>query len=147
MPFIHGSTTPATKLVVTAAEAPLLIFAGQNAEEAKVNLLRSSEVEIVRDEANGRDLLAVLRELGTRSIQSVLVEGGATVAGKLLERGLVNKVSIFLAPIIIGGGEAPSAVGGPGAERLADALRLEDIEIVRRGEDIEVTGYPTRSEE
>ena len=125
----------------------MLIFAGQNAEDAKVNLLRSSGVEIVRDEASGRDLLAVLRELGTRSIQSVLVEGGATVAGKLLERGLVNKFSIFLAPIIIGGGEAPSAVGGPGAERLADALRLEDIKIVRRGEDIEVTGYPTRSEE
>jgi diaminohydroxyphosphoribosylaminopyrimidine deaminase/5-amino-6-(5-phosphoribosylamino)uracil reductase len=76
----------------------------------------------------------------------VLVEGGATIAGKLLEADLVNKVSFFLAPIIIGGCEAPSAIGGAGAERLVDALRLENIEIVRRGEDIEVTGYPAKSE-
>lgn len=130
------------KLVATAAAAPLLIFAGQSADNAKLKLLKSAGVEVVYDEANGRDLLAVLQELGARSIQSVLVEGGATVAGKLLETGLVNKVSFFLAPIIIGGRDAPSAIGGAGAQRLVDALRLHDVEVVRRGEDIEVTGYP-----
>ena len=134
------------KLVTTATEAPLIIFAGKQVETAKLNLLRSSSVEVVCDEANGRDLSSVLTELGSRSIQSVLVEGGATVAGKLLEAGLVNKVSFFLAPIIIGGREAPSAIGGAGAARLVDALRLQNVEIVRRGEDIEVTGYPGKSE-
>jgi diaminohydroxyphosphoribosylaminopyrimidine deaminase/5-amino-6-(5-phosphoribosylamino)uracil reductase len=138
--------SPGAKLVATAAEAPLVIFAGKKAENAKIDLLTSSGIEIIRDEANGRDLLAVLRELGARSIQSVLVEGGATVAGKLIEHGLVNKISFFLAPIVIGGGDAPSAIGGAGAERLADALKLENIEIVRRGEDIEVTGYPGKSD-
>jgi diaminohydroxyphosphoribosylaminopyrimidine deaminase/5-amino-6-(5-phosphoribosylamino)uracil reductase len=131
-----------SKLVATARETPLLIFAGQDAETAKLDLLRSSGVEVVCDEATGRDFNCVLSVLGTRSIQSVLVEGGATVAGKLLEAGLVNKVSFFLAPIIIGGREAPSAIGGTGAERLIDALKLHNVEIVRRGEDIEVTGYP-----
>jgi diaminohydroxyphosphoribosylaminopyrimidine deaminase/5-amino-6-(5-phosphoribosylamino)uracil reductase len=134
------------KLVDTAAEAPLVIFAGRKADTAKLDLLRSSGVEVVCDVANGRDLLSVLSELGARSIQSVLVEGGAGVAGKLLEGGLVNKVSFFLAPIIIGGREAPSAIGGVGAERLVDALRLQNVEIARRGEDIEVTGYPGKSE-
>ena len=134
------------KLVTTATEAPLIIFAGKQVETAKLNLLRSSSVEVVCDEANGRDLSSVLTELGSRSIQSVLVEGGATVAGKLLEAGLVNKVSFFLAPIIIGGREAPSAIGGAGAARLVDALRLQKVEIVQRGEDIEVTGYPGESE-
>jgi diaminohydroxyphosphoribosylaminopyrimidine deaminase/5-amino-6-(5-phosphoribosylamino)uracil reductase len=130
------------KLVTTAAEAPLLIFAGQKADHAKLEFLTSLGVEVVSDEANGRDLLAVLQELGARSIQSVLVEGGATVAGKLLEDALVNKVSFFLAPIIIGGRDAPSAIGGAGAERLVDALRLSNVEVVRHGEDLEVTGYP-----
>jgi diaminohydroxyphosphoribosylaminopyrimidine deaminase/5-amino-6-(5-phosphoribosylamino)uracil reductase len=134
------------KLVATNLEAPLIIFAGQNAEPAKLDLLRSSGVEIVCDKSNGRDLPAVLTELGRRSIQSVFVEGGASVAGKLLEAGLVNKVSFFLAPIIIGGRDAPSAIGGAGAERLAYALRLHNVEIVRRGEDIEVTGYPELSD-
>jgi diaminohydroxyphosphoribosylaminopyrimidine deaminase / 5-amino-6-(5-phosphoribosylamino)uracil reductase len=131
--------------LVTSTETPLIIFAGQKAEAAKLELLRSAGIEVIRDKANGRDFLAVLTELGNRSIQSVLVEGGATVAGKLLEAGLVNKVSLFLAPIIIGG-EAPSAIGGVGAARLADARRLHDVEVVRRGEDLEVTGYPGKSE-
>jgi diaminohydroxyphosphoribosylaminopyrimidine deaminase/5-amino-6-(5-phosphoribosylamino)uracil reductase len=134
------------KLVTSTAEAPLIIFAGQNAEIAKLDLLRSSGVEIVTDKADGRDFYSVFTELGARSMQSVLVEGGASVAGKLLAAGLVNKVSFFLAPIIIGGRDAPSAIGGTGAERLADALRLHDVEIVQRGEDIEVTGYPGKSE-
>ena len=135
------------KVVATAAEAPLIIFAGQKAESAKLDLLRSSGVEVVCDESNGRDLQAVLSELGGRSIQSLLVEGGGGVAGKLLEAGLVNKVSFFLAPIIIGGQDAPGAIGGAGIERLADALKLHNLEIVRRGEDIEVTGYPSLKDE
>jgi len=134
------------KLVTTAAESPLIIFAGRKAESTKLDSLRSSGAEVV-DEADGRDMLAVLTELGTRSIQSVLVEGGAGVAGKLLEAGLVNKVSFFLAPIIIGGRDAPSGIGGAGVEWLADATRLRDVEIVRRGDDIEVTGYPDKSDE
>ncbi|MEP6742852.1 MAG: bifunctional diaminohydroxyphosphoribosylaminopyrimidine deaminase/5-amino-6-(5-phosphoribosylamino)uracil reductase RibD [bacterium] len=130
------------QLVATAGEAPLLIFAGQQAEKGKVESLRSLAAEVISDKDNGRDLLSVLTELGRRSIQSVLVEGGASVAAKLLEGGLVNKMSFFFAPVIIGGREPPSAIGGQGVERLADALRLRDVEITRRGEDIEVTGYP-----
>ena len=134
------------KLVTTTAEAPLIIFAGKDAETSKLDLLRSSGVEVLSDKAEGRDLFAVLTELGGRAIQSVLVEGGATVAGNLLEAGVVNKVSFFLAPIIIGGRDAPGAIGGAGAKRLADALELHDIEIARHGQDIEVTGYPGKVE-
>ena len=134
------------KLVTTTADAPLIIFAGKDAETSKLDLLRSSGVEVLSDKADGRDLFAVLTELGRRAIQSVLVEGGATVAGNLLEAGVVNKVSFFLAPIIIGGRDAPGAIGGAGAKRLADALELHDIEIARHGQDIEVTGYPGKDE-
>ena len=134
------------KLVTTTADAPLIIFAGKDAETSKLDLLRSSGVEVLSDKAEGRDLFAVLTELGGRAIQSVLVEGGATVAGNLLEAGVVNKVSFFLAPIIIGGRDAPGAIGGAGAKRLADALELHDIQITRHGQDIEVTGYPGKVE-
>lgn len=88
------------------------------------------------------DLRAVLKELADKSLQSVLVEGGATVAAEFLEAGLVNKVTFFIAPKIIGGATAPSAVGGAGVERMSDALELERISVVQRGKDIEVTGYP-----
>jgi diaminohydroxyphosphoribosylaminopyrimidine deaminase/5-amino-6-(5-phosphoribosylamino)uracil reductase len=70
------------------------------------------------------------------------VEGGATVAANFLEAGLVNKVSFFIAPLIIGGREAPQAVGGKGAETLMDAYDLQDVTITQRGRDVEITGYP-----
>jgi diaminohydroxyphosphoribosylaminopyrimidine deaminase/5-amino-6-(5-phosphoribosylamino)uracil reductase len=135
---------PRSRLVDSAKEAPVLIFAGDSAPTPESNDLESRGVEVVRDSANGRDLLAILEDLGKRSIQSVLVEGGAGVGGKLLVEGLLNKVSFFIAPVIFGGREAPGAIGGRGPESLAEALQLENVEITPRGRDIEVTGYPQR---
>ena len=86
-------------------------------------------MEVLRDASGGYDLLAVLRELGRRSLQSLLVEGGARVAGAFLDAGLVNKVSFFIAPIIIGGRGAPAAVGGTGAETITDALDLATLKL------------------
>ncbi|MGI9068517.1 MAG: bifunctional diaminohydroxyphosphoribosylaminopyrimidine deaminase/5-amino-6-(5-phosphoribosylamino)uracil reductase RibD [Pyrinomonadaceae bacterium] len=139
--------SPESRLVASAKEAPVLIFAGNSGAVIQGNDLESRRVEVVRDPANGRDFRGVLEELGRRSLQSVLVEGGASVAGKLLDAGLVNKISFFIAPIIIGGREAPSAIGGQGAETLAEAMKLEDVEITQRGRDIEVTGYPSARDE
>jgi len=139
--------SPDSQLVKSANEWPVIIFAGDSAAPSKSEMLESRAVEVLRDTPNGRDLRAVLEELGQRSIQSVLVEGGASVAGNFLDAALVNKVSFFIAPRIIGGREAPMAVGGKGAETLRDALELQDVEIAQRGPDIEVTGYPRRKGE
>jgi diaminohydroxyphosphoribosylaminopyrimidine deaminase/5-amino-6-(5-phosphoribosylamino)uracil reductase len=131
-----------SQLVATAKAAPVVIFAGKSIDQSRVTALTSRGVEIVRDEENGRNLIAILEGLGHRSIHGLLIEGGAGVAGKLLDARLVNKVSLFLAPIIIGGREAPNAIGGAGAETLADALKLENIQITQQGDDLEITGYP-----
>jgi diaminohydroxyphosphoribosylaminopyrimidine deaminase/5-amino-6-(5-phosphoribosylamino)uracil reductase len=136
--------SPDSRLATSAREAPVLIFAGDSVPPSKSEALESPGVEVVRDMANGRDLLRVLDELGKRTVQSVLVEGGANVAGNFLDAGLVNKVSFFIAPLIIGGRDAPTAVGGKGAETLAEAIELQDVEITQRGRDVEFTGYPTR---
>lgn len=139
--------SPDSRLVTSAREAPVLIFAGDSAPPSKSEALASSGVEVVRDIASGRDLLRVLDELGKRAVQSVLVEGGANVAGNFLDAGLVNKVSFFIAPLIIGGRDAPTAVGGKGAEALAEAIELQDVEVTHRGRDVEFTGYPKGKDE
>ena len=135
-----------SQLAKTTTQSPVIVFAGANADARKRSALEAKGVEIIVDKSNGRDLAAILVELGNRSLQSVLVEGGAATAGKLLEAGLVNKVTFFVAPMIIGGNEAPGAVGGSGVERISDAFKLSDVEVIRRGEDIEVTGYPNVKE-
>src|SRR6185436_18915997 len=103
-----------SKLAQSANESPVLIFAGKTVSSAASELtspVMPRGVEVVRDSANGRDLALILDELGKREIQSLLVEGGANVAGKFLDAGLVNKISFFIAPKIIGGLDAPTAIG------------------------------------
>jgi diaminohydroxyphosphoribosylaminopyrimidine deaminase/5-amino-6-(5-phosphoribosylamino)uracil reductase len=136
------SISPESQLVKTIQEATVLIFAGNSVETSRREAMQSSGIEVIHDAASGRDLTLVLKELGRRSIQSVLVEGGSNLAGKLFDARLVNKVSFFIAPIIIGGREAPTAVAGNGAETLENALELREVEITQRGRDLEVTGYP-----
>lgn len=128
--------SPNSQLATTALQAPVIVFGNKRTPKE----LRERGVEVVNSERG--DLVGVLRELGSRSIQSVLVEGGAAVAGEFLDAGLVNKVTFLIAPKIIGGVDAPSAVGGRGVENMSEALELERITVVQHGNDIEVTGYP-----
>jgi diaminohydroxyphosphoribosylaminopyrimidine deaminase / 5-amino-6-(5-phosphoribosylamino)uracil reductase len=131
----------ASQLARTAGDAPVLVFTGEKADQSALKGLQSAGVEVIRESSGSRDVLKILEEMGRRSIQSVLVEGGGRVAGAFIDAGLVDKVTFFVAPIVIGGSEAPTAVGGLGAEKMADALRLRDVVVTQRGEDLEVTGY------
>lgn len=128
--------SPSSQLATTTSQAPVVVFG--NTQPPKELLAQG--VEIVNSTRG--DLREVLLELASRSIQSVLVEGGAAIAGEFIDAGLVNKVTFLIAPKIIGGIDAPSAVGGTGIEKMSEALELERTRIVQRGNDIEVTGYP-----
>jgi diaminohydroxyphosphoribosylaminopyrimidine deaminase/5-amino-6-(5-phosphoribosylamino)uracil reductase len=133
--------SPDSQLARTTNESPLIIFTSDTADERAAATLKARGVEIVRVPGGGaRDLAAVLENLYGRSLQSVLVEGGATVAGMFLEAGLVVKVSFFIAPLIIGGSDARPAVAGTGATRIADATRLRNVEITQHGSDVEISG-------
>jgi diaminohydroxyphosphoribosylaminopyrimidine deaminase/5-amino-6-(5-phosphoribosylamino)uracil reductase len=138
--------SPNSQLAKTAREIPTLVFTSESADEQAASALERSGVEVFKDASGGYDLKGVLGELGKRSIQSVLVEGGARVAGAFLDSGLINKVSFFIAPLIIGGRDAPTSIGGTGAAKMIDAAGLQDVEVIRRGRDLEVTGYILRNE-
>ncbi|HWQ32586.1 MAG TPA: bifunctional diaminohydroxyphosphoribosylaminopyrimidine deaminase/5-amino-6-(5-phosphoribosylamino)uracil reductase RibD [Blastocatellia bacterium] len=160
-----GLRTPlSSQLVQTAREWPLLIFAARHemidnmgfpiysdsgdTSDERQQAFENLGVEVIRVAADGGllDLRQVLSELGRRALTSVIVEGGAEVAGSLIEQRLADKVTFFIAPKIIGGREAIPVVGGHGAERLSDALELREVAIVQRGKDIELTGYPAQPE-
>lgn len=138
--------SPESQLVQTTDAAPVIIFACDDSDSEALDALESRGVEVV-SQGSVLDLRSTLEELGRRSIQSVLVEGGASLAGLMLEAGLVNKATFFVAPIIMGGQEAPSAVGGSGAETIAEAIQLDKIEVHQHGNDVEITGYPKSKDE
>jgi diaminohydroxyphosphoribosylaminopyrimidine deaminase/5-amino-6-(5-phosphoribosylamino)uracil reductase len=87
------------------------------------------------------DLKILMKALGERGITSVLVEGGGDLLGSLFDYGLVDKVIAFVAPIIIGGKEAKTAVAGKGIEKVIDAVKLERVSFEKFGEDIMISGH------
>ncbi len=87
------------------------------------------------------DLEILLRDLGKREITSVMVEGGGILLGSLFDQRLVDKVIAFIAPIIIGGAEARTAVVGEGVSKVTEAFRLERVKVGRLGDDLMVSGY------
>ena len=87
-----------------------------------------------------KSLAAVLTDLGKRGITSVLIEGGGEVLGDALDKKLIDKVQIYLGPILTGG--PVLAFPGKGAAKTADALGLREIAYRQIGRNISISGYP-----
>ena len=128
-------------LVRDAETAPVIVLAAEEAPADRVAALRAAgvAVDLLPGDAPAR-VAAGIRALGARGLQSLFVEGGAGLAGALVAAGAVDRVAWFLAPMLIGGAEAPSAIGGDGAATLAQAPRLSGLGSERVGDDVLVTG-------
>jgi diaminohydroxyphosphoribosylaminopyrimidine deaminase / 5-amino-6-(5-phosphoribosylamino)uracil reductase len=87
-----------------------------------------------------KSLASVLKDLGKRGITSVLIEGGGEVLGEALDKRLIDKVQIYLGPVLTGG--PVLAFSGKGAGKTADALRLREIEYQQIGQTVSIRGYP-----
>lgn len=97
-------------------------------------------VDVVRVAAgsDGRvDPEAALRALASRGLHRVLVEGGGQVHRALLDRGLVDTLELFVAPLLVPGGL--SFVGGEPLAALAEAPRMRVDGIARVGDDVRLT--------
>src|SRR5438874_7455151 len=88
----------------------------------------------------GKSLAAVLKNLGKRGITSVLIEGGGEVLGQALDARLIDKVQLYLGPILSGG--PVIAFPGRGAENTGNALHLRCISYRRIARSVCITGYP-----
>lgn len=90
-----------------------------------------------------KSLPAVLADLGKRKVTSVLIEGGGKILGEALDRRLIDKIQLYVAPLFSGG--PIIAFGGRGSATTAESARIERISFNRIGQDICVTGYPRYS--
>jgi diaminohydroxyphosphoribosylaminopyrimidine deaminase/5-amino-6-(5-phosphoribosylamino)uracil reductase len=120
-----------------------LLAAGRSITPEEKTALAQTGVEILELpwEEGWVDLDRLLKTLGEREITSVLVEGGGTLLGSLFDYRLVDKVIAFIAPIIIGGKEAKTAVAGKGVDKVVDSIRLERVSLEKFGGDLMVSGY------
>ena len=101
---------------------------------------RGVQVQVVAAGASGRtDIDAVLQALHARGIRSLLVEGGGAVYTSFLRAGRFDRLSVFVAPLLIGDGVA--AVGDLGIERIAGAARLQGVATTAVNDQVMVSGY------
>ena len=90
----------------------------------------------------GKSLAGVLENLGKLGITSVLIEGGGDVLGQALDARLIDKVQLYLGPILTGG--PVIAFPGRGADNAASAVRLRRVSYQRIAQSVCITGYPER---
>jgi diaminohydroxyphosphoribosylaminopyrimidine deaminase/5-amino-6-(5-phosphoribosylamino)uracil reductase len=87
-----------------------------------------------------KDLAVALEDLGKRNVTSVLIEGGGEVLGQALDAHLIDKVQLYLGPILTGG--PIIAFSGRGVSATQNAIRLDRVSYRRIGQNICITAYP-----
>jgi diaminohydroxyphosphoribosylaminopyrimidine deaminase/5-amino-6-(5-phosphoribosylamino)uracil reductase len=134
------------RLARTAKTIPTLIVCSTAASPPQVKKLQEAGCEVLLLEPRGGRLrlTALLEELGRRRLTNLLVEGGSDVLGSFLDKGAIDEVHIDIAPLLIGGAQAKSCIGGLGVEAVAQALRLQDWRIDTNDGDIHVHGWVNR---
>ena len=130
---------------VLSCDSPTLIATTSASPEAWRDEMAQAgaRVEVLPEDGAGHvSLPALMKTLAVYDVLTLLVEGGGVLHGSFFDEGLVDKVHAVVAPMIIGG-NAPSAVMGKGAKRMADALRLHEVTVEQLGDDVLIMGYTT----
>jgi len=124
-------------------KADTFIFTTQRAEKQKIEELNNQggKIVVVKEEEKRVNLLEVLKKLGELEVMNLLVEGGGEVIASFFEKRLVDRLSLFLSPRIIGGRKSLSWVEGKGINSLKESpwVRIDSLRKV--GEDFLFEGH------
>jgi len=139
--------TPPTARVLhpgTGAEVFIATLSGAPSEKAEALRARGAHILAVPPHDGRVDLADLMRQFGERGITSILMEGGSELNAGALAQGVVDKVLIFFAPMIMGGWDSPPIVGGRGPLNIQKAGRLTRVSMRKLGRDRLLTGYMDR---
>ncbi|MGB0907906.1 MAG: RibD family protein [Maricaulaceae bacterium] len=127
--------SPQSNLALTARDIPVLLFCGNDVDtnahalaKLGVFLLPIPNVE------TGLDIAQAMDVLRNRGIESLLVEGGGTLAASFIARGMIDVIEWFRAPIILGG-DGRNGIGDLGLEVLGDVRRWSRVDFQILGDD------------
>jgi diaminohydroxyphosphoribosylaminopyrimidine deaminase/5-amino-6-(5-phosphoribosylamino)uracil reductase len=124
-----------SKLIESVSESPVIVVTASGAASERLDGLRGAGAEVLAVDGDAvRRVTAALGELGARGITSLLLEGGAELAGSFMAAGEVDELRMFIAPVLLGGGRP--LIAGQGAETVAAAQRPLATEFERSGEDL-----------
>ena len=135
-------SAPLDATIFNDGAAPTVVLCGSDADAERIASLRARgiEVDCLALEEGRLPVQSILDAVVARGCLSLFVEGGATLAGALLDAGVIDRVRFFYAPLLLGGERALAAIGGRGFDAPAVAARLSDISYEQVGPDLLVTG-------
>ncbi len=134
------------KVIIQKSSAGTIVATTAGAPKSKIKKLREAGAEvIIVKAAQGRvDLKDLVKKLGKRDIMSVLIEGGAEVNASAIKSGIVDKVVLFVAPLLMTGTDSLCSIGGISPARLNRAIRLTGVTSRFVGQDLMIEGYIRR---
>ncbi len=131
-----------SRIVNTINEGEVIVAVNENARQKQVEMLEKLGCKIIQTNGiNDRvDLNELFKRLGAMNLTNILVEGGGSVITSMLEERLVDKLMVFIAPIVIGGEGAKLPVVGKGIDRICEAYQIKEITVNRFSNDIVIEG-------
>ena len=99
------------------------------------------EVLLAKGSKGHVNLKNLMKMLGGFGVKSVLIEGGAEVHASALKSGIVDKVAMFIAPVLMTGMDSICSIGGVSPTKLSQAVRLSDMTSRMVGDDLMIEGY------
>ncbi|MBL0701492.1 MAG: bifunctional diaminohydroxyphosphoribosylaminopyrimidine deaminase/5-amino-6-(5-phosphoribosylamino)uracil reductase RibD [Spiroplasma sp.] len=104
-----------------------IVAIGKNYDKNKEEKFISKGADLLKFDTDKIDLELLMERLGELNINSILIEGGSTLAYHALEAKIIDQVHVYIAPKIIGGDAAPTPIGGRGIDDINDCYTLKNI--------------------
>ena len=139
----HLSISPHARVLRLKSDSDTILVVGKSVAGEKRSAIEKTGVRIIEAPANNNviDMNYLMDQLGSMDITSLLIEGGGRVIASALHAGIVDKVSFFYAPKILGGDDGVSICRGKGPAAMKDCIAVKDVSVQRFGDDVMIEGY------
>ena len=153
---IKHKKNPATVIFDTYLRTPLnartlspdlnkrnVIFTGYEVDEEKIRHFSEKGVEVIKiNSKDGKiDIKEALKILVQKNLINIMIEGGGELNFSFLKENMIDKIELFISPMIIGGSKATTLFDGEGFPYLKDAPKFYKWSINKYGDNILFVGY------
>ena len=130
-------------LVRSASVSPVILAIGKDVSQRKMRPFLKTGVQFLKvaTDRDRIDLKELLRKLAAMEISRLLMEGGGTLIGEAFDKKVVDELYLFIAPKVVGGKGAPTAIEGKGISKITQALPIRGMQWQQVGQDFLIHGW------